>query len=820
MKQTHPKKANIIAGLLSLCLTLFCPMAKAEKAIYTLQGRTLIINEGVTEINEKDFPSETTREITKVELPTSLQKIGNSTFAFCTSLKSINLPPSLTEIGDSAFYYCRNLKKIEIPNAVSRIGTHAFACCEGINQVIYYDHGRKCYGWVGKEESCPQKIVIAKGVTAIDDGAFDRHCSAKHIVLPEGLKSIGSNVFSNSLEEINIPNSVDHIGDYAFHYCWRLKKIEISNTVSEIGIKAFDDCKINQVIYYDHGRKCYGWVGEAKSCPKKIVIAEGVISIDDDAFSEHCSAEQIVLPEGLKSIGNHAFPYDLKEINIPNSVDHIGDNAINSKTKIDKKSQLLVYANGTQCYGWMGDKDSCPKELVIPKGVTHIKEEAFKEEFFERFNIIKILLPEGLKSIGDRTFPSSLEEINIPNSVDHIGDDVFGYKTKIDQKSKLLLYANNTKCYGWVGDKDSCPKELVIPEGVTYINKEAFLDNPNITKMVFPESLRKINESVLAKCDNLETVVLSTKLDTIESYAFEDCDNLENINIPSNCEIREGAFQSCGSLNFLLVSDHGTVCRGWTNNTYSGRVEIPQGVKIIAPNAFYNCNIGEISLPEGLDSIGTEAFSYCHNLEEIRLPNSVRHIGKEGIFKGCDHLKRVHLSDSLPFIPASMFSGCTELESIEIPNSVTYIGYNAFAGCSKLKSVRLPEGISMIVHGTFSDCVSLKEVHWPSSLKEIESQAFENCPKRLKREIPKHVKVHRDAFETSLATNILENSGTITFFSFCLAVAVLLVYLFHSHKKYSWMKSIVIVLFIALGIVLLLFLGILALFASFGGYHG
>ncbi|MBR4841208.1 MAG: leucine-rich repeat domain-containing protein [Paludibacteraceae bacterium] len=142
MKHTHPKKATIIAGLLSLCLSLLCPMAKGDNAIYTLHGRTLIINEGVKEVNRKDLPLQIDREITKVELPTSLQKIGNSTFAFCTSLKSINLPPSLTEIGDSAFYYCRNLKKIEIPNAVSRIGTHAFACCEGINQVIYYGHGR------------------------------------------------------------------------------------------------------------------------------------------------------------------------------------------------------------------------------------------------------------------------------------------------------------------------------------------------------------------------------------------------------------------------------------------------------------------------------------------------------------------------------------------------------------------------------------------------------------------------------------------------------------------------------------------------------
>ena len=59
-----------------------------------------------------------------------------------SSLKGINLPPSLAEIGDSAFYNCWRLKKIEIPNAVSRIGTRAFEYCEGINQVIYYDHGR------------------------------------------------------------------------------------------------------------------------------------------------------------------------------------------------------------------------------------------------------------------------------------------------------------------------------------------------------------------------------------------------------------------------------------------------------------------------------------------------------------------------------------------------------------------------------------------------------------------------------------------------------------------------------------------------------
>ena len=704
MKHTHPKKANIIAGLLSLCLSLLCPMAKGDNAIYTLHGRTLIINEGVKEVNRKDLPLQIDREITKVELPSSLQKIGKKTFMAFSSLKGINLPPSLAEIGDSAFHNCRRLKKIEIPNAVSRIGTRAFEYCEGINQVIYYDHGRRCYGWAGKEESCPQKIIIPQGVTAIDNYAF-RY---------------------TPLRSIDLPSSLTEIGDEAFSLCEKLEEIEIPRTIQKIGTRAFEYCKgINQLIYYDKGRRCYGWAGKNDSCPKEIVIPNGVIAIDDYAFKS-CTAERIILPEGLESIGKYALnSYDLKGINLPSSVDYIGDYAIEA---------------------------------------TDIK---------------------------------------------------------IDQKSKLLLYANNTKCYGWVGDKDSCPKEIVIPEGVTYINKEAFLDNPNITKMVFPESLRKINESVLARCRNLETVVLSTKLDTIEQKAFEDCDKLKNINIPNDCEIRDRAFQSCDSLNFLLVSGHGTVCRGWTNNTYSGRVLIPQGIKIIAPKAFSNCSIGEIILPEGLDSIGTAAFSYCHNLEEIKLPNSVRHIGEVGIFERCDHLKRVHLSDSLPFIPPYMFFKCTELESIEIPNSVTSIGHGAFANCSKLERVRLPEGISEITYGTFSDCVSLKEINWPSSLKEIKSQAFGNCPKRLKREIPRHVDVHRDAFEISLITKIAKNVVTICFFSFGLAIAViLLMHFFHSHKKYSWMKSIVIVLFIALGIVLLLFIALMVFGEFCGGLHG
>ena len=72
--------------------------------------------------------------------------------------------------------------------------------------------------------------------------------------------------------------------------------------------------------------------------------------------------EHVVLPEGLESIGKDAFPYSLEEINIPNTVEYIGDFAINTDTKIDNKSKLLLYANSTKCYGWVGEQDSCPEK--------------------------------------------------------------------------------------------------------------------------------------------------------------------------------------------------------------------------------------------------------------------------------------------------------------------------------------------------------------------------------------------------------------------------------------------------------------------------
>jgi hypothetical protein len=90
--------------------------------------------------------------------------------------------------------------------------------------------------------------------------------------------------------------------------------------------------------------------------------------------------------------------------------------------------------------------------------------------------------------------------------------------------------------------------------------------------------------------------------------------------------------------------------------------------------------ITEIVIPEGVTSIGDNAFSECRDLTSINIPESVTSIGDRA------------------------FSGCWDLTRIDIPESVTSIGDYAFFGCWALVNINIPEGIASIGDGVFFDC--------------------------------------------------------------------------------------------------------------------
>ena len=132
-----------------------------------------------------------------------------------------------------------------------------------------------------------QKIEIGNSVTSIGPRAFIASNSLTSITIPNSVTSIGYYTFATcySLTSITIPNSVTNIGDYAFNSCYSLKSITIPNGVTSIGEEAFIGC--------------YSL--------KSITIPNGVTSIGKSGFRDCNSLTSITIPNSVTSIGQYAL---------------------------------------------------------------------------------------------------------------------------------------------------------------------------------------------------------------------------------------------------------------------------------------------------------------------------------------------------------------------------------------------------------------------------------------------------------------------------------------------------------------------------------
>ena len=126
--------------------------------------------------------------------------------------------------------------------------------------------------------------------------------------------------------------------------------------------------------------------------------------------------------------------------------------------------------------------------------------------------------------------------------------------------------------------------------------------------------------------------------------------------------------------------------------------------------------IKALDLPDGLTSIGWEAFRNCNGLTDVSLPDSVESIGNLA------------------------FYNCASLYDVRFSRQLVYIGLSAFAGCDELTELVFPQRLETIDDGAFASCLNLENVVFPASLKEIRTAAFYQCDKLTSVKIPAGVK--------------------------------------------------------------------------------
>jgi hypothetical protein len=205
-------------------------------------------------------------------------------------------------------------------------------------------------------------------------------------------------------------------------------------------------------------------------------------------------------------------------------------------------------------------------------------------------------------------------------------------------------------------------------------------------------------------------------------------------------------------------------------------VVIPDGVTTIGDNAFDRCgNLTEITIPESVTSIGGRAFHYCTALTEIAIPDNVETIG-HGAFYRCWNLKEITIGDGVKTIGSQAFAFCWALTDVTIGDGVETIEREAFYSCTALTEITLPASVTTIGTNAFGYCSKLTEIVIPDGVTTIEPSTFQSCGKLTKATIGAGVTSIGDkAFNRSALTEITIPDGVTTIgkeiFDYCRALA-------------------------------------------------
>ena len=222
-----------------------------------------------------------------------------------------------------------------------------------------------------------------------------------------------------------------------------------------------------------------------------------------------------------------------------------------------------------------------------------------------------------------------------------------------------------------------------------------------LTSLTLPSSLQSIGNRAFSSCSSLTSLTLPSSLQSIGDSAFEDCSSLSSLTFSSTLQsIGYWAFRGCTSLRsvignqfykvidqMLLSADGTQVIAYWGENS---EVTIPEGVQSIGDSAFRDCSsLTSFTLPSSLQSIGDSAFRDCSSLTSLTLPSSLQSIG-DSAFYGCKSLRSLTLPSSLQSIGNSAFYGCKSLRPLTLPSSLQSIGYWAFR--DSLTTLYIPAG--------------------------------------------------------------------------------------------------------------------------------
>lgn len=621
---------------------------------------------------------------------------------FCPTARkgSYTVPQGVEKVGDYAFNGCMLLTEIVIPGYVETIGDYAFAGCNRVARVVFSG---------GAVEGMR---------TEIGEYAFAGMTTLRTIVFEEGsvVASIGAYAFTGAeaLRSLDIPTTMEYIGDYAFEKAIALSKVEFQNGAEgelEFGNYVFSECiGLTQVILPQSVVKLN--LGVFDGC---VNIAEIKVHADNEYYKDEDGVVyskdgkelvffpkgrktdngEYVISQGVETISEGAFKgmRFITTIKINNTITNIGNNAFAGSISL---TTLTFEEGNDEAKLVIGDEafSGCAaiSAVALPARTQKIGVKAFYS-----VNMSSVEFPAGLEEIGSYAFArTAITSVVIPADISHLGDGVFDECMKLTEVSFATGYTGTV--IPMATFRGTAIEEITIPASVEIIGFAAFNECAKLQTVTFEEGTAPLTigaftkeelteeeqqlNGVFMNATSLKSVNIPDRAILIGAFAFGGCSSLATVSIKETSNLQrigEGAFYGDSSLSSFYVPK--TV----QNTPYVD--ENTSQEYAIGVNAFANSGLVNIEFAKGGEgelSIARGAFANCGGI----IGYTEGKFGPEPIY---DYMKVINLPNRIAPIyviengtypmtyegvsrETFMNNGATALDAINIEEGGKYYG--------------------------------------------------------------------------------------------------------------------------------------------------
>ncbi len=768
----------------------------------------LTLGEGVTGLGDSALKDTRLEEITiPSTFETGTAKNSPFTSGENSTLKKVTFADGIQVIPQYFLNNITTLTKIEIPASVQKIGDHAFADCSNLTAVTFKEQADSKLTTIDTSafEGCSLMKLskLPEGLTTINASAF-KDCKKISLTdLPTGLITIGNAAFENcTMLRIGKLPAITALGMAAFKNCVKLSFLSVdTSNLAEINATAFEGCTGLSSVQINGGEK------------KQTTIADG-------AFAT-CNSLKWLDIENVKSIGKNAFaklPFSALEIN---QVDTIGESAFAGCDKLENPVIQNVKTIGASAFAGSGAQTDDNKVLL--DSIQNVGSRAFEGCQFTSADIrdlekVTTYTDPETKIEYSPFAKSSIKKVEFSDETKNTVCTK-AFKNVTSLQSVELAYCFT---YGNISTIDASAFEgcvnltdINLSDKLTTINGLAFY-NTGLTEITVPASLTKITTAsaagknvgpfaggVLRKVTfadgvtkslqgmfmgttSLEEVVLPKSLKTIDQNAFKDCSSLKKLsvgksggeNVLDTVEtINAGAFNGCSSLETLTLKNVAKIDSSDTNRTFGGCTSLKKvsvtgvtttdntgkttlsttigtsafkdnkalkeinmdTIKTVSQEAFRGCGVADDGTDpatltlNNVNAIGALAFYGC-GFKAVQIPRQLTSVAT-GKINGVEYgpfaggkLETVSFGTLINTIPDNLCMNTTSLQKIELQSvkaSLRTIGKNAFKGCTSVEEVTIPKGILTVSNSAFEGCSGLTDV--TIAAKTINAKAFAEC---------------------------------------------------------------------------------------------